>query len=185
MQKLRLFSFILVITLTSIHTYAQRRGSIKGRITSSDAIAAEDITVRLKGAGLQQLTDGNGSYEFTNVKSGTYIVSVSGVGRKAEEKTVSVTGAETVIADFTLMRTADQLREVTISSRKQGKEVTRESSYPAKMALKNLENPQSYSTVTKEILTQQQVFTLDDALKNIPGLSKKYEAAGLANASAL
>lgn len=185
MQKLRLFLFITVFTLTSIHTYAQKKGSIKGRITSSDAIAAEDITVRLKGTGLQQSTDANGSYEFKNVKPGTYIVSVSGVGRKAEEKSVSVAASETETADFVLMQTADQLREVNISSRKQGRVVTRESNYAAKMPLSNLENPQSYSIVTKEILTQQQVFTLDDALKNIPGLSKKYEAAGLANASVL
>lgn len=185
MKKLRLLFFITVFILTSVHTYAQKKGSIKGRITSSDAIATEDITVRLKGTGQQQTTDGNGSYEFKNVKPGTYIVSISGVGTKADEKTITVAGAETATADFMLMQTADQLREVNIFSRKQGKVVTRESNYVAKMPLKNLENPQSYSTVTKEILTQQQVFTLDDALKNIPGLSKKYEATGLANTSVL
>jgi len=184
MNKLRLLLLIPIILVTTLQAYAQKKGSIKGHVTTSDAIAAEDVTVRLKGTGMQQSTNASGAYEFKNIKAGNYTVSISGVGRKTDEKTIKLGEGEVAVSNFVLEQTSDQLQEVTISTRKQGKVVTKESSYVAKMPLKNLENPQVYSTVTKEILTQQLIFNLDDALKNVPGLSKKYETGGLANSPA-
>ena len=41
----------------------------------------------------------------------------------------------------------------------------------SKIALKNMEVPQSISTVTKELLSDRQVFRMGDALKNVTGVS--------------
>jgi iron complex outermembrane receptor protein len=50
----------------------------------------------------------------------------------------------------------------------------------AKMPLKNLENPQVYATVGKELLTEQLVFTVDDTTRNVPGLQQMWEPTGRA-----
>ncbi len=44
-------------------------------------------------------------------------------------------------------------------------------SFSSKIALKNMEVPQSISTVTKELLSDRQVFRMGDALKNVTGVS--------------
>ena len=50
----------------------------------------------------------------------------------------------------------------------------------AKMPLKNLENPQVYNTIGKELLTEQLVFSVDDAIRNAPGVQKMWDATGRA-----
>jgi iron complex outermembrane receptor protein len=44
--------------------------------------------------------------------------------------------------------------------------------------LENLENAQVYSTITKDLLKQQMIFSVDDAVKNAPGIQKMWEATG-------
>lgn len=184
MHKIRLLLLISFIIFSVSPIYAQKKGTVSGHVTTSDHLVAQDITVRLKGTGMQQFTDASGFYEFKNVKPGTYTLSISGVGKKGEERTVRLTGAGEVVSDFVLLQTSDQLKEVNVSGHKQDRIIVKKSDYVSKMPLNNLENPQSYTTVTKEILNQQLVFNLDDALKNVAGLSKKYETSGLANSGA-
>src|SRR5690606_26998127 len=67
-----------------------------------------------------------------------------------------------------------QLQEVVVTS---GPRITRSASnYAAKMPLKNLENAQVYSSVTRELLHEQMIFSVDDAVNNVPGIQKLWEA---------
>ncbi|HEY4208238.1 MAG TPA: TonB-dependent receptor [Puia sp.] len=52
------------------------------------------------------------------------------------------------------------------------------SEYVAKMPLRNLENPQVYTTITKDLLADQLLFSVEDALRNAPGLQKMWDATG-------
>src|SRR5690606_25582064 len=45
---------------------------------------------------------------------------------------------------------------------------------------KNLENPQVYNTVPAEILKQQGITTYDDAMRNVPGITRTWESTGRA-----
>jgi iron complex outermembrane receptor protein len=46
------------------------------------------------------------------------------------------------------------------------------------MPLRNLENPQVYSSISKELMADQLSFSIDDATRNAPGLQKMWEATG-------
>jgi iron complex outermembrane receptor protein len=46
------------------------------------------------------------------------------------------------------------------------------------MPLKNIENPQVYSTVSSQLLKEQVVTNYEDALKNVPGIFKLWETTG-------
>lgn len=48
----------------------------------------------------------------------------------------------------------------------------------SKMPLKDIENPQVYHTVTSELLKEQVVTNLNDALKNATGVSRLWESTG-------
>lgn len=72
--------------------------------------------------------------------------------------------------------TVKKLKEVTVTSNyKYGRE---KSNTVAKMPLKNIENPQVYNLVTNELLKEQVVTNLNDALKNATGVTRLWESTG-------
>ncbi|MDR7128206.1 iron complex outermembrane receptor protein [Algoriphagus sp. 4150] len=52
------------------------------------------------------------------------------------------------------------------------------SEFVAKMPLKNLENPQVYTSVSAELMKEQVISNYDDALRNVPGIAKSWESTG-------
>jgi iron complex outermembrane receptor protein len=54
----------------------------------------------------------------------------------------------------------------------------KETDYIARMPLKNLENPQVYNSIGKELLKEQMIVSFDDALKNAPGVNRLWSATG-------
>ncbi len=52
------------------------------------------------------------------------------------------------------------------------------SDYVSKMPIKNIENPQVYSTVSENLLKQQVTSNYDDAMKNIPGVKRLWQSTG-------
>ncbi|MBC8153921.1 MAG: TonB-dependent receptor, partial [Bacteroidetes bacterium] len=73
-----------------------------------------------------------------------------------------------------------QLQEVIVTGSRANRFARTSSDYVGKMPLKNLENPQVYNTIGKELLTEQLVFSVDDAMRNAPGVQKMWEATGRA-----
>jgi iron complex outermembrane receptor protein len=165
-------STILAVTLlfSTMITFAQT-GNIAGSVKTSDGQPADMVSVAIQGTNKGALTDKNGNYQIKNLKQGmhTLIASFVGLGRK--EQVVEVRAGETVDVDFTLDENSAQLQEVIISTNKEQISV-------AKMPLKNLENPQVYSTVSSEILKQQNITSYDDAMRNVPGISRTWESTG-------
>ncbi|MDO5615069.1 MAG: TonB-dependent receptor [Cruoricaptor ignavus] len=58
--------------------------------------------------------------------------------------------------------------------------VKKDTEYSNKMPLKAIENPQVYSSIDKTVLEHQNIFTVDEAYRNITGLQKMWNATGRA-----
>jgi iron complex outermembrane receptor protein len=56
------------------------------------------------------------------------------------------------------------------------KVLKKDSEYANKMPLKAIENPQVYSTIDKSTFENQIIFTVDDALRNVPGVQRMWSA---------
>ena len=166
-------NFIFLFLCAASASFAQT-GNISGSVKTSDGKPAELVTVNIKGTGKTALTSKKGSYQLKGIKAGTYTLIATFIGLMKQEQTVEIKSGETTAADFILNENADQLREVIISSRNANK-VT---AAVAKMPLKNLENPQVYNSVSSEILKQQVISNYDDAMRNIPGISRTWESTG-------
>ena len=166
-------NFIFLFLCAASASFAQT-GNISGSVKTSDGKPAELVTVNIKGTGKTALTSKKGSYQLKGIKAGTYTLIATFIGLMKQEQIVEIKSGETTAADFILNENADQLREVIISSRNANK-VT---AAVAKMPLKNLENPQVYSSVSSEILKQQAISNYDDAMRNIPGISRTWESTG-------
>lgn len=178
MHHLRLLGLATTFLGTALTTQAQQTSAIRGRVTTSDGSPAEAVTVGLKGSTQGTITNSRGEYVLERVQPGQYTLVVSAVGLKSAEKTVEVVAGQSATLDFALSENAEQLREVVISGNRTNKFARKQSEYVNKMPLSNLENPQVYATVGKELLTEQLVFTADDATRNVPGLQKMWDATG-------
>lgn len=173
MKKNYFLSLILLLGSTGL--WAQS-GRIQGIISSSDGKPSQQVTVTVKGRSNGATSDESGLYTIEKIKAGTYTLRVSFIGLKTQERQVEVRENETTQADFTLEETSEQLQEVIVTAaNKYGK---KESEFVARLPIKNLENPQVYSTISKELLKEQVITNFDDALKNAPGIDKLWTSTG-------
>lgn len=167
--KLRLFLFLFLITGLQTVLLAQQNGVLQGKITTADGKPAESITVGLANLKKTTATNQKGEYKLTGVKPGTYTIRVTGVGLTTVEKTVTINAGEILVTDFSLNENHATLQEVVIATSK-NKPSFNET--VAKMPLSRLENPQVYTSISKELISQQMIVDFSNALKNTPGLFK-------------
>lgn len=175
MFKIKLFSLTFLLTFLSLLSFAQQFSTISGTVTTSDGKPAAYISVGLKGKGLGNVTNDKGTFEIQRVKPGSYILRVSAVGIQTIEKPVVIAAGENKTVDFVISQNSNQLSEVNIN-KGVNKYIAKKSEYVSKMPLNNLENPQVYTTITKETMADQLVFSVDDATRNATGIQKMWEA---------
>ena len=179
MSTRRLLAVATIVSATALPAWAQQATStIRGTVRTQDGAPAEAVSVGLKGRAQGAITDEKGRFVIERVADGEYTLVVSAVGLQTTEKSVTVSGGQAATVDFTLAESAQRLREVTVQGNRINKFSRKESVDVNKMPLSNLENPQVYATVGKELLTEQLVFTVDDATRNAPGLQKMWDATG-------
>ncbi len=167
------------LSFCSIVSFAQN-ATIKGKISTSDGKPAEFVNVQLNGTNKGTISNENGEYKIERIKSGTYKLKVSLVGLETKEHQVEVKAGQTLVVDFTLAENANQLQEVVVQSNT-NKFSQKETDYVARLPLKNLENPQVYTVIPKELLQEQVVTSIGGALANAVGAAPiNYPAGGFA-----
>lgn len=155
-------------------------GIIKGKITTADGQPAAFVTIQFKGLKRTAITGEDGSFAVRNLPAGTYELEISLAGYETTTKTVIVSDKETIAINIELKLSEKELEAVTVTSGRR-KFVRKSTDYVARLPLKNIENPQSYSTVTNELMKEQLIVTVDDALKNAPGIDKLWSSTGRGN----
>jgi iron complex outermembrane receptor protein len=180
LNLLLVFTTMLLISPMAIlaNSSRQENGSISGKITTSDQKPAEFSTVVLEGKTSVQV-DKTGKYTFEGLAPGTYTLKVSFVGQKPQLKTIVLQAGERATADFSFSSTAKDLNEVLIVGDKYNVSSRKESRYVSRLPLKNLENPQVYSVVDKELIKEQMALTLEESFRNIPGAAPAKTGAGM------
>ncbi|QOG02932.1 TonB-dependent receptor [Flavobacterium sp. MDT1-60] len=170
------FCFFL---LAGTSTWAQEKATIKGQISLANNQAADNVSIVLKGTKIGTNTDENGNYEIKNVKPGNYVLRVSAVGYSSKEKSITLNSGDEIIENFTIISNSEQLDEIVVNGgTKKNPLARKETQQVSRLPLKNLENPQVYTTITSELLKEQVVTNIDDALKNAPGLSPLWASTG-------
>ncbi|MGO4291115.1 TonB-dependent siderophore receptor [Chitinophaga sp. RAB17] len=175
-RLLLLMTYLFATTCLYAQSAKDNNGTIKGTITTSDGKPAPLVTIRIKNARWGDISNEQGVYTIRNVKPGTWTLLVSDLVSIAEEKQINVIAGQATQVDFVLKENAAQLHEVTVSSGN----IKKENKSVAKMPLEKLENPQVYSTVSSELLKQQVISNYDDALRNVPGITRTWESTGRA-----
>ncbi len=165
---LLLKSIIFFLFLTT-SVWAQQHGNIKGKIATADGQPAAYVSLRLTDKNQGTTTNEKGDYQLTRIKPGTYTLKASGVGINAQEKNITVIAGQTLTINFVLTENSELLKEITINGNKRNKYALKKSDYVTRMPLNNLENPQVYNTVGKELMEAQIVTDYKQSLRNITG----------------
>lgn len=165
--------FVLLIVTENILA-----GTIKGKVTTSDGQPAEFATVLLNDRSPMRV-DKSGNYQFDNLATGSYIITVSFMGQESQKKTVELHEGETLTVDFALTKRARELNEVVIVGNKYTVTSRKKSNSAARLPLNYLENPQVYNVVDKELIKEQMALTLEESFRNIPGAAPAKTGAGM------
>lgn len=178
-QKLLALIFLLFLPfIASAKDTEVSKGTLKGKILTEDNKPAENVSVRLKGTKYGTTTDEYGEFQF-RAPAATYILVVSHTGFQTQEISVTVNeGRLTEIPQLIIRSNSNSLAGVHVYGSKTNKFTRKSSDDVAKMPLSNLENPQVYNTIGKELMTEQQLFSVDDAIKNAPGIQTMWQATG-------
>lgn len=168
---------ILILFFFSLHAQRLEKGggSVKGRVTTSDGTPAASVVIQVTDAAKTVLSDEEGVFIIHHLKPGSHKLKITLVGYRETMQEATVEEGKTISVSIQLDVSDRQLKEVIISSY-HNKYKTASSVDAAKIPLTNLENPQVYSSVNKELIQEQGLYTADDALKNTPGLAKMWSA---------
>jgi len=170
--------FFMVMAITTTVSAQKIKGTIRGKVTEGASQAIDDASISLKNTRYGTITNEDGIFSL-KAPAGEYTVVVSVIGYQQQEIPVNVKAGQTTdLHDIVLTPATGNLHEVRINGSKANIYSTKRSNDVAKLPLDNLENPQVYSTISSNLLTEQQVFSVDDALKNVPGLQTMWNATG-------
>ncbi len=166
--------------LTGFTALAQEKATIQGQISLNINESPEGVSIVLKGTRFGTITDEAGNYKIKNVKAGSYTIKVSAVGFTTTEKKITVNEGADITENFSLISNSEELTEVVINGGRTNRFARKETKQVSRLPLKNLENPQSYTTISGELLKEQVVTNFDDALKNASGITPLWAATGRA-----
>lgn len=170
----RYWIVLLICSLTQVAVKAQDKfGNIQGTVLTADNSPAVNVSVLIQSPRLGTVTDNEGAFKFRRLKPGQYTVQISLLGHETQEKVISVEAGKTAAVALSLLLSENQLKEVIITGN-QNRFGQRESDAVARLPISNLENPQAYSVISKELMQEQITVDYKDALRNTPGAAVGY-----------
>lgn len=172
---MRCIYLIFLLLASYLPSFGQSTGSVRGSVKTSDGTPAAYVNISVEGSSKGTVADRKGNFEIKNLQAGNYTIVASFIGLETQTQAVAVKPGEAVSVDFVLKESARELEEIVVSGTAS---LNKEDAFVAKMPLKRLENPQSYSSVSSEILKQQAITNYDDAFRNMPGVFRTWESTG-------
>ncbi|MGN6490695.1 MAG: TonB-dependent siderophore receptor [Agriterribacter sp.] len=171
--------FTATIFILSFYAATAQTGTIKGRVTTSDGKPAEFVNVLLLGTGKGAVVNEQGNYVLKNIAAGSYTLSASFTGLVTQNKVIAIAAGQTTVVDFVLIENNAQLQEVVIKASKHFG--NKQTDMIARMPLKNLENPQVYSVVGKELMKEQMMTDIKEPFRSAPGVVPSEYVTGMFN----
>lgn len=160
---------IIFLFLSVVSNAQQSKGSVYGKVKSSDGLPVQGINVIIKAISRGTVTDVNGNYSLGSLSYGECVIEFSLLGMEKKSISINVNSQEFKVEDIQLIENQEELDEVIVVAERLNQFAQKESEYVARVPLKNINNPQSYSVVTQALLKEQVTTDLASAFKSITG----------------
>lgn len=164
-----LFFILFIITCNiSFARESADKGTIKGKVLTTDGKPVDGASIQIKGIQGEFVSGEDGVFNVQQIRTGTHTLRVLLIGYAPATLEVTVKKDEVTQVTVQLEVTHQQLNEVTITAG-YNKFNKKETDDIARLPIKNIENPQVYTIVTKEIIKEQLATDYNSIFKNIPG----------------
>jgi len=170
MKNLVYFMFIGLILLSfNIHAdeneNESKRSSLAGRVVDNAGLPLPGAAIVIKSINKGVVSDVNGYYRFTLVNAGTYEISVSYIGFKPLQTTLTISEGKTEQFDFKMEAGID-IEEVVVNGALQGQ---------SKALNQQKNNVNISNIISSDQVTRFPDANIGDALKRIPGINVQYD----------
>ncbi|GAA5225324.1 TonB-dependent receptor [Membranihabitans marinus] len=158
-----------------------QNSTVEGNIADKNNNPLIGVNLYLKKTTQGSQSDENGYFKIDNLAKGDYVIVISYLGYKTKEVAINVPSNQVVdMGKITLLEGNELLQQIVVTSSRRNKFSRKNTAYVSKLPLQDMENSQTYSTITTELLESQIVTNFDDAINNATGISKLWESTGRA-----
>ncbi|MDQ1096662.1 MULTISPECIES: TonB-dependent receptor [Chryseobacterium] len=178
MKTLKTIIFLFTVTLFSNYLSAQQTDRIYGKIMLSEQVPVKNAILRLVNTSYQAKTNNSGEYHFDNVEPGEYTLQIMLNDIELMRQTITVEKDEEEIAPIYISEKNNVIEGITIYGFSRNKFLDKDSTSVSKMPLKNLENPQAYTSINQQLMKEQLTYDVSEVLKNVPGMIKMQGSPG-------
>lgn len=180
MKKFKTPILLLLLVSFPLFISAQQSERVNGKIMLSEKAPVKNALLRLVNTPYQAKTNNLGEYHFDNVPPGEYTLQVVLNDIELMREQIRI---EKDVFEIPVIYTSQEnnvIEGITVYAFSRNKFLDRDSISISKMPLKNIENPQFYTSINWQILKEQLIYDVSDALKNAPGIVKMQGSAGRA-----
>ncbi|MEM6845705.1 MAG: TonB-dependent receptor [Bacteroidota bacterium] len=164
----------LLLTL-AVNTLFAQTGSVIGKVVSDSGAPEASVNIFLSQTTYGTSSNSEGGFELVGVNPGDYTLAVSKVGFQQQLIPLTVQNGQTTEVNVTLAASTYHLDEVAVYGQQ------RKTIYATRLNAPLEQTPLSVNSVSRELLNQQQAISLEDALRNVSGVTR-YGAYGLSDA---
>lgn len=178
MKTIKTFVLYLILTTLPFMVFAQKEERIHGKILFSKQEPVKNAVLRILNTSYQAKTNNSGDFYLDHIPPGEYTMQIvlNDIEILQEKILIEKDTSEIPIIYATVHN--DELEGVTVYAYNRNKFLDRDSTSIAKMPLKNLENPQAYTSINHQILKEQLTVDVSEAIKNVPGMVKMQGSPG-------
>ncbi|MCC6702821.1 MAG: TonB-dependent siderophore receptor [Fluviicola sp.] len=117
-------------------------------------------------------------YTFLNLSAGTHNLIITALSHEKKQLRLTIEPNETSRLTVELNFQDNLVDEVIINGERSNIYYNDSNFTVGKLPLKDLENPQVYNSISKELLQDQVATDMNDALKNATGITRLWESTG-------
>ncbi|MCT2409880.1 TonB-dependent receptor [Chryseobacterium antibioticum] len=173
---------ILLLFLVGLPLFvsAQQSERVNGKVMLSEKVPVKNALLRLVNTPYQAKTNSLGEYYFDNVPPGEYTLQVVLNDIELMREQIRIEKDVFEIPVIYPETENNVIEGITVYAVSRNKFLDKDSTSISKMPLRNIENPQFYTSINQQILKEQLIYDVSDALKNAPGVVKMQGSAGRA-----
>lgn len=150
--------------------------SLEGTIKNEEGIAIPMAIVKTDKQ--SKVADTEGKFSFNNLNPGKQQFIFEAQGYEQQSQWIELKPGINPPVNIVLKKRTQVLEEVIISHYKINQHYNDSSFIVSKLPLKDLENPQVYNSIPKDLLNEQVATEFNDALKNATGITRLWESTG-------
>ncbi|MDC8100277.1 MULTISPECIES: TonB-dependent receptor [Chryseobacterium] len=157
---------------------AQQNERVNGKVMLSEKVPVKNALLRIVNTSYQSKTNNLGEYYFDNVPPGEYTLQVVLNDIELMREQIRIEKDVYEIPPIYTSTENNVIEGITVYAFSRNKFLDKDSTSVSKMPLRNLENPQAYTSINQQLLKEQITYDISEVLKNVPGMVKMQGSPG-------